>query len=133
MISKYRLTSEELFVFNTVDNHKYRKKRKMTSKEKTKYRSTGEWKKFRNHLLTKHNSTCQICGIKKYGKQKRLLQVHHLDDCNYKDLKDEKFALICVSCHKNIERFLKRKDFNLSEYFDKFRIVFEGSKKYVKK
>ena len=76
----------------------------MTQKEKTKFRSSSTWKKFRKKLIEEREYTCEMCGaIRKAG-----LNVHHMDEGNYKSLNKKKFAVLCRSCHREVERILSR-------------------------
>lgn len=80
----------------------------ITSKDKTKFRSSREWKEFRQSLLEERGCSCELCGTRYSGKRKRYLQVHHLDPENYKDLSPDKFVLLCSSCHEMVERISKK-------------------------
>ena len=84
----------------------------MTSKEKSKWRTTSTWKNWRKYLLEKRGCKCEICSINK----KAGLQVHHYDEQNYKDLKEYKFSVLCKRDHILIEQLLRRKDLNIDEY-----------------
>lgn len=71
----------------------------MNSKEKTKFRQTSKWKNFCKYLKKKRGLVCECCGTKT-----KNLSVHHMDEANYTDLKEEKFALLCSMCHKSVSR-----------------------------
>jgi 5-methylcytosine-specific restriction endonuclease McrA len=78
----------------------------MNSKEKTSFRRTEEWKQFRITLIKERNNTCELCGSIKPSSQ---LQVHHINPDDYTNLNKKYFAVLCKSCHKEIERLSKRK------------------------
>lgn len=80
----------------------------MTSKEKSKFRSSKVWKDFRRSLIKNRGPQCELCGTKYSGKRLRMLQVHHLDPDNYTDLNPYKFKLVCSSDHELIERISKK-------------------------
>ena len=71
-----------------------------------KFRSSVAWKRFRESIIATQGPVCSLCGTKYTGKQKRMLQLHHLDPANYDDLDPVKFRLVCGSCHDTIERFV---------------------------
>jgi hypothetical protein len=76
----------------------------MTSVEKTSFRKTKIWKEFRENMIASRCFTCEICGtIHKKG-----LNLHHKDERNYDDLQPDKFAVVCKSDHRLIERLLSR-------------------------
>jgi predicted HNH restriction endonuclease len=50
-----------------------------------------------------------MCGSSYAGKRTKMLQIHHLDSINYKDLTPSKFRLVCSSCHDLIERMKVKK------------------------
>ena len=78
----------------------------MNSKEKAAFRRTVEWKQFRIALITERENTCELCGGTKPSSQ---LQVHHINPDDYTNLNKKYFAVLCKSCHKDIERLSKRK------------------------
>jgi len=81
----------------------------MTSKEKTKFRTTKEWKEFRISMLEKTEKSCEMCGTRYSGKRTRMLQVHHHNPDQYTNLNPEYFSVLCSSCHKDtVERFVKK-------------------------
>ena len=96
----------------------------MTSKEKAKYRTTSIWKDWRKYLLGKSGKRCEICSIQKNSG----LQVHHHDEANYKDLKEEKFTILCKRDHILIEQLLRRTDFDIDDYCTNLRRVYLESK-----
>ena len=87
-----------------------------TQKEKTKYRSRKKWKDFRLALIKKHENCCEICGIKKRGKQTKYLQIHHINPESYGHESEEDVAVICSADHQLLERLLRRKEFDIDKY-----------------
>jgi len=96
----------------------------MTSKEKAKYRTTKKWINFRKYLLKKHNHSCMCCGVVKKGKATKSLQVHHLHPENYTNEKEKDVVLLCASCHKEIHRFLQRKEFDIDVFIHNVKIYY---------
>lgn len=78
----------------------------MTSKEKTKYRTSKKWKSFRSELLKEYNYTCALCGTTKRGKQARGLQVHHMNEKSYGNETRNDVTLLCSGCHKLVEKMI---------------------------
>ena len=76
--------------------------------DRNKFRTSAKWKKFRLGLVDQQNGTCALCGTRYYGKQKKYLQLHHLDPAYYDDLNPEKFQLICSSCHDMVEKMITK-------------------------
>lgn len=75
---------------------------KMTSQEKTKFRQTSKWKNFCKYLKAKRGLVCECCGV-----HTKRLSVHHMAEWDYKNLKEDRFALLCNRCHKDVS-FLER-------------------------
>jgi hypothetical protein len=73
----------------------------VTSAEKTKYRKTVEWKRFRGSVI---KSNCELCG----GKSKKL-HLHHKDPAHYDRLEPELFVTLCGVCHRFIEHHARKK------------------------
>lgn len=67
------------------------------NKEKDEFRKSKEWRDFRKRLIAERGTYCQCCG-----KCTRLLQCHHIDASDYKNLDPRKFALVCAQCHRCI-------------------------------
>jgi hypothetical protein len=114
-----------------------RKKSGITDEQKIKrnFRASAAWKNFRLSFMRETRDRCSVCGVKKTGKQKRSLQLHHHDDSleNYKNISDRsKFTLLCASCHKDIERFCDRKDFDIDDFTGKLKKVYKNTIKYNK-
>jgi len=80
----------------------------VVSKEKTKFRSSKEWKDFRRQLIKERGPQCELCGTKYSGKRLRMIQVHHLDPDDYTNLNPDKFVLLCSGCHDLVERISKK-------------------------
>jgi len=97
----------------------------MTAREKTKFRTTKEWKAFRAKLILERNSTCEICGIRK-----KALNVHHKDEANYTDLREEKFSLVCRDCHQLVEKLLRRKTFSIDDFLIALKKTFLETKSF---
>jgi len=76
----------------------------MTGKEKTKYRQSQQWKKYRIEKLKSENYTCQLCGIRR----KKGLNIHHLNDNTYGREALSDTVVLCPACHKLVERLLSR-------------------------
>lgn len=71
-----------------------------TKKERSNFRMTVAWKNFRARLIEDRGAVCECCGTRYYGKQKRGLQIHHLDTDNYEYLLPERFKILCSACHE---------------------------------
>lgn len=71
--------------------------KKKGNEEKTKFRSSKEWKEFRKNIITERGTYCECCG-----KKTRALQLHHKDPEHYTVLEKERFALLCSLCHKAV-------------------------------
>jgi hypothetical protein len=67
------------------------------NEEKNQFRRSKEWKMFRKKLIEERGTYCECCG-----KKTKLLDCHHADEANYKDLNPDKFFLVCKMCHKCI-------------------------------
>ena len=100
----------------------------MTSKEKCKYRATKKWKNFRKRIIAKYRNRCYVCGIEKRGKQTRYLQVHHLNEDAYGDEKEDDVTLLCSADHELVEKFLRRKEFDIDEYCSRLKEIYLKSK-----
>ena len=87
----------------------------MTSKEKSRFRSTRKWKLFRLFMIKKNDSSCELCGTKYSGVRKRQLQIHHLCPHDYTNLDPSKFKCLCASCHKLVELFTIKKSWGKHE------------------
>jgi predicted HNH restriction endonuclease len=66
---------------------------------------TAVWKNFRLSVIEERGAVCELCGTKYYGKQKRSLQLHHLNPAQYDNLDPKDFKLLCSSDHDLVERF----------------------------
>lgn len=76
----------------------------MTQKEKTKFRSTPKWKKFRLFMKNKQqvDAVTKKCLYKGWN-------LHHLDERHYDDLNPEKFACLNRMTH-DVVHWLERYD-----------------------
>ena len=83
----------------------------MNSKEKTKFRQTSKWKNWCKYLKEKRGLVCECCGVKT-----KRLSVHHMDEANYTDLREETFVLVCKRCHDNISLLERIKTENWQKY-----------------
>lgn len=77
------------------------------SKMKTRFRTTKKWKVFRNKIIEKFDSKCQLCNTKYYGKRKKMLNIHHIyGDEEYDNLDEKRVCVLCSSCHDLVEKIL---------------------------
>jgi hypothetical protein len=87
----------------------------LTSKEKTKYRATAQFKDLRKQGIEKYHKRCGICGCKP-----RRLEVHHKNPSKYKEEDEMEFLIpLCSTCHSYIEyciRVLNNKKNPVIEY-----------------
>jgi len=100
----------------------------VTSKEKRNYRATKKWKNFRRYLIKKNDNTCYICGIRKTGKQTRYLQIHHLDESTYGNETEKDVIPLCSADHELIEKFLRRKEFDIDLFCERLKEIYWISK-----
>lgn len=98
----------------------------MDGKEKTKYRNTKEWKKFRKELLEDADYKCQVCGIRK----KKKLQIHHLNEKAYGQETKESVVILCPTCHKIVEWLLSRtrNPVDLNDFCSNLKWVYETTR-----
>jgi hypothetical protein len=83
-------------------------RKKVTQKDKRRFRDSKKWKDFREHMKTLQNETCQITG----ARLTKLWQLHHmdLDESNYENLIDENFVCLSWNMHKVVHAlFVKSK------------------------
>ena len=92
--------------------------------EKNKFRASKVWKEFRKKILIERNYTCEIGGLK----MKKKLNLHHMDEANYTDLKKNKFAVLSPAEHKLIERLLRRKNLDIDLYCRNLKRIYKKSK-----
>ncbi len=98
----------------------------MTGKEKAKYRASSHWKDWRRYIIKKRGAKCEVCDYP----HKIGLNLHHHDEQNYKDLKEEKFTLLCKRDHQLIENLLSRKSFDIDAYCTNLKRVYLESKRW---
>lgn len=102
-----------------------------TGPEKTRFRNTVAWKRFRESMLDASGYQCQCCGMK-YGKIRRhILNVHHRDPENYQDLRPDKFRVLCVTCHEFIEFMIKRILGKTFRNYELFPVVYLGVRNFL--
>lgn len=78
-------------------------KNKLTSKDKIKFRTSVEWKEYRNEIIKERGKQCECCGCKS-----PKISLHHkdLDSNNYKDLTNKsKHVLLCNRCHTTLHHY----------------------------
>ena len=83
-------------------------RKKVTQKDKRRFRDSKKWKDFREHMKTLQNETCQITG----ARLTKLWQLHHLnlDETKYDELIDENFVCLSWNMHKVVHAlFVKSK------------------------
>ena len=97
----------------------------MNSKEKTQFRRTSKWKNWCKYLKKKRGEICECCGT-----HTKKLQCHHMAEWDYTNLKEDRFVLLCNTCHKSVSRLEKIKPVNWCKYnpdwvafFGRFLIV----------
>ena len=71
-----------------------------TKKERDQFRRTPAWQLFRRFICASRNMTCEFCGVK----YKRMcdLNIHHMYTTNYDNLAQDRFLLLCKTCHEFI-------------------------------
>jgi 5-methylcytosine-specific restriction endonuclease McrA len=94
----------------------------MNGKEKSKYRSTKQWKDFRKKLIENNNYQCEICGVRK----KKGLHIHHLDEDAYGRETKEDVVVVCSTCHKLIEWMVSRTKnrIDINDYCENLKDVY---------
>lgn len=83
-------------------------RKKVTQKDKRRFRDSKRWKEFREHMKSLQENRCQITG----AKLTRLWQLHHmsLDETKYDELIDENFVCLSWNMHKVVHAlFVKSK------------------------
>lgn len=72
------------------------------AKERANFRRGPAWQLLRRFIASSRGMTCEFCGVK----YKRLcdLNVHHMYTTNYDNLSEERFLLLCKTCHEFIHR-----------------------------
>ncbi len=77
----------------------------LSSKEKTKYRRSVQFKAIRKQLLEKADNRCQCCSVKK---SKKNLQCHHIDETKYRENDEINYVIVlCSECHSFIEKKIR--------------------------
>lgn len=69
-------------------------------KERAEFRKGPAWQLLRRFLAASRNMTCEYCGVK----YKRLcdLNIHHMYTTNYDNLAQDRFLVLCKTCHEFI-------------------------------
>jgi 5-methylcytosine-specific restriction endonuclease McrA len=99
----------------------------MTKEQQDKYRKTKKWTDIRKKVLKDRDYTCEMCGIRK----KNRLHVHHINPEAYGNETLDDLVVLCAMCHKHaIERFLRRKEFDVRKYAKNIVRIYEGSKRH---
>lgn len=70
------------------------------AKERAEFRKGPAWQLLRRFLAASRNMTCEYCGVK----YKRLcdLNIHHMYTTNYDNLAQDRFLVLCKTCHEFI-------------------------------
>lgn len=77
----------------------------LNQKDKSKFRSSTEWKDFRLQKIEESENKCDCCG--RYFKSPKL-HCHHknLDRTKYTDISDKThFSVLCTLCHGTLHSF----------------------------
>jgi hypothetical protein len=75
-----------------------------TKEARDKFRMTGMWTSFSKRLRNTHKE-CECCSLKS-----KNLNVHHKTPKEYDILEEERFAVLCHSCHRTVESLSRRTD-----------------------
>ena len=68
-------------------------------------RESGEWDKTSNYrklAFSTKNHECAICG---YDEEKRILEVHHIDE-NRDNNSEDNLIILCPNCHRKITLYI---------------------------
>ena len=82
-----------------IDNER----RTWNGKEKTAFRRTVAWRKFRLLMVKSAGNRCELCGRKKTARQ---LDVHHVTPADYSLLEADRFKVLCTDCHYFVEHIV---------------------------
>jgi 5-methylcytosine-specific restriction endonuclease McrA len=96
----------------------------MDAKSKRRYRQRKKWIEFRLARLEEADYRCYLCG----GKKKKGLQIHHIDPDTYGHERPEDVAVLCSSCHQELERLLHKKKLDIDEYVLRLRSLYDGKR-----
>lgn len=66
-----------------------------------------EWRRISAFYRKKKNYTCEKCGIRLDGINKRFLEVHHIDGDKLHN-SENNLKCLCIECHSNVDEFHKR-------------------------
>jgi hypothetical protein len=75
------------------------------AKERAQFRTTPAWQILRRYLCAARNMTCEFCGVQ--YKRMSDLNVHHMYTTNYDNLAQDRFMLLCKTCHEFIHHKYK--------------------------
>ena len=96
----------------------------MTQRERRNYRQTKKWKEFRAFLLDEAEHRCWVCnGFKRKG-----LQIHHVNPQAYGKEEPIDCVVLCNSCHRELERLLRKKKLDIEEYQKNQKWLYEEGK-----
>ena len=70
------------------------------AKERAQFRTSPAWQLLRRFIASSRNMTCQYCGVQ--YKKLSDLNVHHMFTTNYDNLAQDRFLLLCKTCHEFI-------------------------------
>lgn len=75
------------------------------AKERAEFRRTPAWQLFRRAICSMRGMTCQYCGVT----YTRLadLNVHHMYETHYDNLAQDRFLVLCKTCHEFIHHKYK--------------------------
>ena len=83
----------------------------LNQKDKSKFRSSTEWKDFRLQKIEESENKCDLCNNIFIGNRSRKLNLHHrcLDPRQYTDISDKtRFSILCSNCHEFCHTMEKR-------------------------
>lgn len=85
--------------------YRYNNMKITNAKERAKFRTGPAWQLFRRYICASRNMTCQYCGVQ----YKRMcdLNIHHMYETNYDNLAQDRFLLLCKTCHEFIHHKYK--------------------------
>ena len=68
------------------------------AKERAQFRTSPAWQLLRRYICASRNMTCEYCGVQ--YKRMADLNVHHMYETNYDNLAQDRFLLLCKTCHE---------------------------------
>ena len=88
---------------------------------------TKDWQQISTDYKTKHNYTCEKCGITITNPfDRQFIHVHHING-NKTDNKESNLKCLCIECHSKIDNLHQEnfkygaKRINLQEFINKYR------------